>query len=52
MSRLLILPAVAAVCVVETWRRGFAQPIVMGLYEWGMALHVIEGPHTENDLLA
>lgn len=38
MKRLLILPAVAIVCTVEIYRRGFAAPLLFGLRGHARAL--------------
>lgn len=38
MRRLLILPAVAVLCVAETYRRGYAGIVLYGCRQWAAAL--------------
>lgn len=44
---LAILPAVAVVCIAETWRRGFAAPFLFGCRLWTAALNPLAP--TEDD---
>lgn len=46
-KRLLVLPAVAVVCVAEMCRRGFAAPLAYGLRQWYAAF--LPNPNTESD---
>ena len=52
MKRLLILPAVAVLCVAEMYRRGFAAPVLYGCRCWVSALDPRPLPTTEPDYLA
>jgi len=49
VKRLLILPAVAALCVVEVYRRGFIAPLAYGCRRWVAACRPEPDPHSEAD---
>lgn len=46
---LLVLPAVASLCVAEIVRRGFAAPLAYGVSRWAAACRV--GPNSEQDVM-